>query len=193
MKKLIAITLALAMIFAMSITAFADEVESPTTLTNKAPSVNIPVNGEYIEELLSDEIISVDVEWEAMNFTYAATQQGTWNPQTHEYDNSAKDAAWVNETTSDITVTNHSNVDVTATFTFKAETTYSTVTGSFKAGEADTAADSKLVKLDAGVQDKPDEAANETVTFEIGGTLAEGTAEGTKLGTITVSVAKTAK
>lgn len=192
MKKLISLILALVMVMGLATTAFADEVTSPTTLTKEKNSVEIPVTGEYISELKSDEIISVDVEWDAMDFTYAATQQGTWNPSTHAYNNATEDAAWVGNTTSDIKVTNHSNVDVTASFSFAAEAGHSTVTGSFKtSAEDDTAADSKSIALDAGIENKHDEADNETVTFEIGGTLAQGTAEGTQIGTITVSVEKT--
>lgn len=182
MKKLISLLLALVMVMGLATTAFAAETETTLNKDN-GYAYDIPVTGEYINELKSDEIISVDVEWGSMDFTYAATQQGTWNPKTHAYDNATEEAAWVNDTTSDITVTNHSNVDVTASFKFDAETSYSTVTGSFTQNSVD---------LDAGVVNKKDEADKETVTFTIGGTLDTSAKGGAKLGTITVSVNKKA-
>lgn len=182
MKKFFATTLAVTMAAAtLGTTAFAEE--NPTKLTDKVKSVDIQVTGEYIDQKKSEEIISMDVEWGAMNFTYAATQQGTWNPATHQYDRSSEEAAWVGDTTSDIIVTNHSNVDVTASFGFAAAEGYSEVTGSFTKTSA---------KLEAGVENAYDDADSETVTFTIGGTMDDTKKEDyIKIGTITVSVAKT--
>lgn len=207
MKKLISLILALVMVMGLATTAFADEVKSPQTLTDETKSVDIPVKGEYIQQLKSDEIISVDVEWKAMNFTYAATQQGTWDPSSHSYKDPVTSGAWVNDTTSDIKVTNHSNVNVTANFSFKADIT--TVTGSFAEATASAALlgdddyedgndlnpetnKSLSVDLNAGVLNGYKTADNKTVTFTIGGSLANTYTANTKLGTITVSVDKKA-
>lgn len=189
MKKLIALVLSLVMVMGLATTAFAEEAGNTTLNKTNGYSYDIKVEGEYIEELLSDEIISVDVEWGAMNFTYAATQQGTWQPDSHTYSNATEEAAWVGDTTSDITVTNHSNVDVTATFAFKAEDNFEDVTGSFKQDDTTVS----YVYLDAGVENKPDEADKETVTFEIGGELNSSVTTQTQIGTITVHVAKKSK
>ena len=206
MKKLISLILALVMVMGLATTAFADEVKSPQTLTDENNSVDIPVKGEYIQQLKSDDIISVDVEWKAMNFTYAATQQGTWDPSSHSYKDPVTSGAWVNDTTSDIKVTNHSNVNVTANFSFKADIT--TVTGSFAEATAspafgfDDEEENKVTKpenkslsvdLKAGEVDGYKTADNKTVTFTIGGTLANTYTANTQLGTITVSVEKNTK
>lgn len=208
MKKLISLILALVMVMGLATTAFAEEAGSKTLNEKNGTSYDIKVEGKYIEKLLSKEIISVDVEWDAMNFTYAATQQGTWQPDSHTYSNATEKAAWVGDTTSDIKVTNHSNVDVTANFSFKADIT--TVTGSFtEATSASPASDGDdddlsdidegsaeaqplSVDLKAGVLNGYTTADNKTVTFTIGGSLADTYTTNTKLGTITVSVEKKA-
>lgn len=204
MKKLISLILALVMVMGLATTAFAEEAGSKTLNKDNSYTHDIQVNGEYIQQLKSDEIISVDVEWGAMNFTYAATQQGTWQPDSHTYSNATEKAAWVGDTTSDIKVTNHSNVDVTANFSFKAD--ISTVTGSFAEATASAALiedddepekndkkdQSLSVDLKAGEVDGYATADNKTVTFTIGGSLADTYTTNTKLGTITVSVEKKA-
>lgn len=188
MKKFFATTLAVTMAAAtLGTTAFAADATSPTTLTDESKSVSIPVTGQYIDQKESDEIISMDVKWGSMEFTYAATQQGTWNPDSHSYDNASTDAAWVGKTSSDITVTNHSNVDVTASFAFEKAEGYSDVTGTFSQDSSDVSS----VDLEAGVENGYDDADNETVTFKIGGSMADTTKDAsTQIGIITVSVEK---
>lgn len=208
MKKFFATTLAVTMAVAtFGTTAFAEEATpTPTprqvTLDKKnGYDTTIKVTGTYIDEKKSDEIISMNVEWGAMSFTYAATQQGTWDPGKHDYDYATDEAAWVGDTTSNITVTNHSNVDVTASFEFEAAEEYSDVTGMFKElkKEDAVAAETATVTLNAGTvydeTDNPDaykNADNATVEFEIGGEM-DSTVKDTEkqIGTITVSVNKT--
>lgn len=86
MKKKLAMLLAMSMVLGMSTNAFA-ATSNKATLPGEDGSkkTSISVNGEYLAELKSKEIISVDVEWDAMNFTYAAKQQGTWEPTDHTY------------------------------------------------------------------------------------------------------------
>lgn len=178
------------MVFSLTTSAFAAETSQNEETLDKKNSYTheISVTGGYIEELKSAEIISANVEWEAMNFTYAATQQGTWNPKTHAYDNVKETAAWVGKTTSDIKVTNHSNVDITASFSFTKNK--ATITGTFKNGESDTVAETKTVGLSAGVLNEYDKADNETVIFEIGGSYDGDYSTDITFGTITVSVDK---
>ena len=112
MKKILSIILALAMALSMSVTAFA--------ATNDGTSgTDITVNGTYTPGTAADEKISVDIVWEAMNFTYTAPSQGTWNPATHAYEG-ATEGGWSDNTPA-ITVKNHSNVAVNATLGFTAD------------------------------------------------------------------------
>ena len=73
MKKSLSVILALVMALSLSVTAFAvetNEGSSPTDIT---------VNGTYAPGTAADEKISVDIVWDAMDFTYTAPSQGTWN------------------------------------------------------------------------------------------------------------------
>ena len=115
MKKLFATLLAVAMLASVSVTAFAAETNHGTQDTE------ITVNGSYVSGAAGSSVISVDIEWEAMNFTYSATSEGTWNPATHAYDGQTE-GGWSDNTPA-ITVTNHSNVAVNATLGFTADVT----------------------------------------------------------------------
>lgn len=198
MKKFFATAMAVTMVTAtLGTTAFAAEgpAAGSKTLTDEKKSVEITVSGEYVENQESPEVISMDIEWGAMNFTYAAKQQGTWQPTTHTYDGATEVEGWAGKTTSDIKVTNHSNVDVTASFEFEAMSGFAPTSDEADDGVKGSFSQ-KSVDLDAGVakdEDHPnayDEAATETVTFSIGGKLKQGTAKDTQIGTITVSVDK---
>ena len=79
MKKLFATILAVAMLASVSVTAFA-------ATNDGTQDTKITVNGSYVSGAAGSSVISVDIEWEAMNFTYSATSEGTWNPATHAYD-----------------------------------------------------------------------------------------------------------
>lgn len=179
MKKLISLFLALTMVLGMATTAFAAE----TTDTNKATAneessnkADIEVTGKYLSQLNSDEIISVDVAWEDMHFIYYATQQGTWKPETHTYDGD-KTAKW-NKTTSDITVTNHSNVEITADLSYTASV--STVTGTLSATTIELANAAEGDSLGDTTK-----APSGTSTFTIDGYMESSDSA---LGTITVAL-----
>ena len=70
----------------------------------------------------------MDITWGELSFTYS---DGTWNPDTHEYDG----AGWNvdEEGGNSIKVENTGNTDVNVTYEYKAEETG--ITGSFTDGE----------------------------------------------------------
>ena len=86
MKKFLSVILALVMALSLSVTAFAatNDGSSPTEIT---------VNGTYTPGTAADEKISVDIVWEAMDFTYTGASQGTWNSATHAYEG-ATEGGW---------------------------------------------------------------------------------------------------
>ena len=94
--------------------------ESPSTGNGKG-KYNIEIVGTYTPGAVADEIISADIAWDAMDFTYTGASKGTWNPATHAYDGQTE-GGWSNNTPA-ITVTNHSNVAVNATLGFTANVT----------------------------------------------------------------------
>ena len=172
MKKILSIILALAMALSMSVTAFA--------ATNDGTSgTDITVNGTYTPGTAADEKISVDIVWEAMNFTYTAPSQGTWNPATHAYEG-ATEGGWSDNTPS-ITVKNHSNVAVNATLDFTADV--AGVIGTFT--EASGTANDNILELATAVDTEVSNAPTATANFGISGAAID--ADKT-LGTITVTI-----
>lgn len=180
MKKLLALLLAVAIVMTMSIPAFAEEVDEivddhsgSATATDKEPSAEIGVYGNYLERLDSEKILSVVVSWTDMYFEYAKSQQGTWQPESHTYIGAKTDGAWLNDTAT-ITIANHSNMAVTANLAFTANADGVTGTLSKPSVELATAVDTTV-----------ENAPKDNVTFTIGGSITEGT---TDLGKITVSL-----
>ena len=112
MKKILTGIFALSLVASMSFQTFA--------VTNDGTSgTDITVNGTYQAAEAPADVTSVDIVWDAMDFTYTAPSKGTWNASTHEYEN-ATEGGWAGTGGTDpkITVTNHSNVPVNANFAF---------------------------------------------------------------------------
>lgn len=188
-RKAVSFTLALAMTLGMAVNAAA--AERLMTISGSNPTGEIPVTGKYIQQLDSAEVISVNVKWDAMNFTYAGAFQGTWNPTDHSYTEDTEHEAsgdWLSNT-ANIDITNHSNVDVTVSYAFEPKED-SNVTGRFY-GASDSAKESVTSNvLNKGEEDKSDQADSTVIVFEIGGALDMSASDGKQLGTITVSVEK---
>ena len=154
--------------------------ENPSTGNGKG-KYNIEISGTYTPGAAADEIISVDVAWEAMDFTYTGPSQGTWNPVTHTYEGATK-GGWSNNTPA-ITVTNHSNVAVNATLGFTANVTG--VVGTFT--EASGTENDNVLELATAEGTEVANAPTATANFGISGAAID--ADKT-LGTITVTIAK---
>ena len=154
--------------------------ESPSAGNGKG-KYNIEISGTYTPGAAADEIISVDVAWEAMDFTYTGASQGTWNPVTHAYEG-AIEGGWSNNTPA-ITVTNHSNVAVNATLGFTANVTG--VVGTFT--EASGTENDNILNLATAEGTTLENAPTATANFGISGAAID--ADKT-LGTITVTIAK---
>ena len=110
MKKFVFILLTLALVLVMSTTAFAETIE------NNPGSQDIDVSAKYVDSVSAPTKYSVDVTWGAMEFTYTVSGTKTWDPETHTYTTSTQPTWTASGNT--ITVTNHSNTDITASFTF---------------------------------------------------------------------------
>ena len=176
MKKRFATLLAIAMLASMPVTALAAEA----TNTGATPT-EITVNGKYTPSTAGGETISVDITWDAMDFTYSAPSEGAWNPATHTYDG-ATEGGWSNNTPT-ITVTNHSNVGVNATLDFTASV--DGVVGTFT--EASGTENDGVLELATAEGTTHESAPTATANFGISGAAID--ADKT-LGTITVAIAK---
>lgn len=174
MKKLLSVLLALTLVLSMSMTAFAADT-SPKTGVGDNGSAEISVNGTYEAGSSATEVISVDISWGAMDFTYTGASDGTWNPSDHSYTGSTE-AGWT-ASGNEITVTNHSNAGVTASLSFTASV--EGITGTFS---------NESLNLATAVGTTYEAAPNGTSTFTITGGQID--ADQT-LGTITVSIKTT--
>ena len=172
MKKMVTILLALVLILAMSTTAFAATIES------NSGSQDIDVNAKYVDGVSVPTRYSVDVTWGAMEFTYTVSGTKTWDPETHTYTTITLPAWTASGNT--VTVTNHSNTDINASFAFSALDAYNTVTGSFSSTSLTLpAAEGKAVN-DAVLTGK--------TSLTLGGTLASDITVFTNVGTVIVTI-----
>ena len=169
MKKLVSMLAVAALTCTMGTTAFAADQTGVNTGDYTAD-----VKGTYQAGAV---VYSVDIAWTDMNFTYTGAGEGTWDPETHQYSGSSE-GAWTASNDS-ITVTNHSNAAVKATAKFEADSGYESTTMTFGNNEATVA---------TAVGTEVASAPSATITVTPGGTLAES-ANGGKIGTITVSIA----
>lgn len=132
----------------------------------------------------AEEVVAVDLSWEAMEFTYTPASQGDWNPEEHAYEGTVE-AGWTSDTNG-ITITNHSNVDITVSFDFESAQDLE-LTGVFRddSNENVQSVDLATAENAAG---GTGEATTETVTFHITeGSITEATPA---LGTITLTIEK---
>ena len=141
----------------------------------------IIVTGVYQAGKAADEKISVDLVWDAMDFTYTAPSQGTWNPATHTYEG-ATEGGWSDNTPA-ITVKNHSNVALNATLGFTPDVTG--VVGTFT--EASGTANDNILELATAVDTEVSNAPTATANFGISGAAIDADKA---LGTVTVTIAK---
>lgn len=166
MKKIISLTLALALVLSLGICASASELGGSHDVTAK-----------YEKSENEEAIYNVDIAWGELSFTYSEHTEKTWNPDTHTYDEDVT-GGW-DKTEAAVTVTNHSNVavDVAMSVTPVAGTG---VEVSLTGGN-DT--------LAAGVEGDVAGAATVTGTLQISGTPNDTVTEaGIKVAEITVTI-----
>ena len=140
-------------------------------------SYSAEVKGTYQPGGSGAVVYSVDIAWTDMNFTYTGAGEGTWNPETHQYEGGTE-ASWTDSSAS-VTVINHSNAAVTATAKFEADSGYESTSMEFGNNGA-TVATAEGTQVSA--------APSATITITPTGSLAQS-ANGGKIGTITVEIA----
>lgn len=188
MKKLVAIILALVMALALYVPTFA---AGGSTTSASSGNSTVDVDGEFVPATDPGTVISVDIEWDALVFTYSAASAGVWNSTTHTYDD-AHPAFWSDNKVG-ITVTNHSNAYVDADFTFTASKTG--LKGVFYMQNADnsfTALTESYLALDTAIGTTAQDAPVDKIFFGMDST-SEGITESeaqSSIGTITISIKK---
>ena len=176
MKKMLSLILALVLMLSLAIPAFAT--------TNVGGNTSIDVKAKYNGSSATPEKISVDIAWGAMEFTYNVNSTNVWDPSKHEYSVENSTSGTWSATGNTVTVTNHSNVAVNAGLTFNAANDYNTVTGTF---------DNTTLNLpSAEGKAFNDQTLVGTSVLTLSGTLGNDVTTLTKIGTITVAIAKNA-
>lgn len=185
MKKLITTVLITAVAASMSLTAFAANTENSGTINNDNGSKDITVNAKYVDNTATRDVISADIEWGAMEFTYTVGGTKKWDAENHKYTVENSTSGW-SENGNTIKVTNHSNVDINANFSYTKDAN-NTLDGSFTYGNGKTAANG-TVKLNAGVENQKDSADYVIATLTLSGTPSNTMKTLTKVGTVTVKI-----
>ena len=177
MKKKAALVLTLAMVFSLApLSAYAD------TLTAVGGTASHDVTATYVDGSsggAGGTVYSVDIAWGDMAFTYTAAA-GTWDPAKHAY-TGAEGGVWTvdKDGGNTITVTNHSNADVTAAFSYAADAGFTGISGSF---------DNALLNLPTAVGTAVEAAPKGTTSLSLDGPLDSAATTSTKIGTITVTL-----
>lgn len=170
MKRSVSLALVLAGALALSTPVLA------ANQTVEQESLPIDVYARYQDSSTTATVYSVDITWGDMQFTYAKNGVRTWNPSDHTYTDGTS-SNWQAEGNT-ITVTNHSNTSVTATFSFSPLSNLSELEGSFSVPSE---------VLDAGVESDYAGADSVSSVLTLSGSYIEE-AEYTKVGTATIQI-----
>ena len=188
MKKTLGIILAILMTLTLSVTAFAADDAVQVPLTDGQGSAAHDVNAEYKEDAdVTNTVYHVTIAWDVQsNLTY--TKDGatyTWNPTELEYTKAGGTTGkWDGSATVNVTVTNSSNAEITATPKWASkEGITATCTGAnaVNVGRADEG-------VTPGESGKG-QAKKETITGTITVSAGSISSDDTKIGTITVTIA----
>ena len=163
MKKILTGIFALTLVASMSFQTFA--------VTNDGTEgTQIEVNGTFTAADAPSVVVSADVTWDELSFTY---QDGDKHWDAEKHVDVADEGAW--ETTKkNITVTNHSNTSIKASFDFAADV--EGLKGSFDKTEFDLASAENTTA---------ENAPTDKTAFGISGSAIT---EDQKIGTITVKI-----
>ena len=167
MKKIIAATLALTLSMSMGNLVYAVEDKS----------ADIKATYQAGKES-TDTVYSVDVNWGSLEYTYSSGVTKSWDPTTLKYKETSGTSSWTCQKGADqITVTNNSNADITASLAY-AETG-SNITGKFT---------NSKIGLKSAEGTSVGESPSETTTLSLEGALSDTTAVKKEIGNVTVTI-----
>ena len=167
MKKIIAATLALTLSMSMGNFVYAtDNNSADIKATYQAGKENTAT------------VYSVDVEWGSLEYTYSSGVTRSWDPTTLKYKEASGTSSWTCQDGADqITVTNNSNADITASLAYAK--TDSNITGTFS---------NSKIGLKSAEGTNVGESPSGTTTLSLKGALSDTTAEKQEIGNVTVTI-----
>ena len=155
----------------------------------------VDVTFNMASESTTTNVYAVSINTSELTFTYGAGTTYTWNPEKLKYDISTTgdDNLWTGNANV-ITVTNYSNLDVTAEASFEKDAGITEeVTGTFAAAAGTGASEAGgILTLQSAARDITGHtgtgtASDGTFTLTLEGNLDSPYADGTTVGTITVT------
>ena len=166
-KKIIAATLALTLSMSMGNFVYAAEDSSADIkATYQAGKEN------------TDTVYSVDVKWGSLEYTYSSGVTKSWDPTTLKYKETSGTSSWTCQDGADqITVTNNSNADITASLAYAG--TESNITGTFS---------NSKIGLKSAVGTNAGEGPSGTTALSLNGALSDTTASKKEIGNVTVTI-----
>lgn len=174
MKKIVFAITVLVMLAVVSITAFAADI------TDADGSSGHEILASYEQGAQDRTVISVDISWEGMCFTYKGASESVWDPQEHRYAGEAAQAGWIRSDAA-ITITNHSNIIIQADIGYEPEAAYSDIR-MLLTDPAPYVGSAYTSQTEAGTP------CAVTISVIPDGELSADTADQTRIGTITVKV-----
>lgn len=169
-KKTAVMLLAGFLTVSMGTAAFAG---SPTLKNNTAN-----IKATYSEETLTPEKYYVDIQWGSLEYTYNSGTTQTWDSTTLKFKEQPGKPSWSVENGADtITVTNHSNMGIMASFSYEnkengVEGQLSKTSAYLKSAEGS----------DVGA------APSDSTVLTLSGTLSDKTTVKTSVGTVNVTL-----
>lgn len=136
----------------------------------------------------TQEVVSVEVSWGEMKFTYSPATEGTWDPATHEYENS-QNAKW-SYSGNTITVVSHSNVPLNATLTYTPTDGFDHITGKFLKEDNEDNAEipENTMTIPTAVGTSVENPPTATAYLILDGALDKNTAYETVSGKVTITI-----
>lgn len=180
MKKLLALVLSIVLVLAMSVSVAAvdanttgNELDEKVGTNSTTAAVDVVITGSG--DLTA--VYSVIVTWQSLNFEFAFSSADEWNPENHTYTSGG--GGWTNSS-STITVTNHSNVTVRAKASFAGNAP------SLSRNDVTATISNPSFTINSAVGTEYESAPSGTFTCSVTG--VPSVTEGFNIGTITISI-----